>query len=140
METKKEPITVEASVKAPVEKVWKCWTTPEDITQWNQASPDWHSPSAQNDVRPGGKFIIKMAAKDGSFSFDFEGIYDAVEKNKLISYTLADGRKVKIDFTSKGNETHITETFDAESTHTLEQQREGWQAIMNSFKRYTENN
>src|SRR5688572_18108798 len=115
--TTKTIITVEAVVKAPVEKVWKSWTEPQHITQWCQASEDWHVPYADNDVRVGGKFKTTMAAKDGSFSFDFEGVYSQVIKNSLIVYEIADGRKVEIVFAANGNETKVTETFEPETTN-----------------------
>src|SRR5688572_159472 len=105
METKaKTAITVEATVNAPVEKVWTSWNEPNHITKWNQASEDWHSPNAENDLRTGGKFKVTMAAKDGSMSFDFEGQYTNVQPHKAIAYTMADGRKVSIAFSGKGNE------------------------------------
>jgi uncharacterized protein YndB with AHSA1/START domain len=133
-------ITVETTVKAPAEKVWKYWTGPEHITKWNNASDDWHTPSAKNDLRAGGRFSSRMEAKDGSFGFDFGGVYDEVKTNQLIVYTLDDGRKVKIIFTSLGNETKVTETFESEGTHSIEMQKDGWQAIVNNFKKYTEAN
>lgn len=136
----KTRITVESTVKAPVEKVWKLWTAPEHITQWNNASDDWHTPFAENDLRVGGKFLSRMAARDGSFSFDFGGVYDEVRPNKLIAYTMGDGRKVVINFTSNGNETKVVETFDAESTNSVELQRGGWQAILDNFRNYAETN
>lgn len=136
--TTRTAITVEATVKAPVEKVWRCWTEPEHITQWCQASDDWHAPYADNDVRKGGKFKTTMAAKDGSFSFDFGGVYTNVEKHALIEYDMEDGRKVKIVFTPVGNETKVTETFDAENENPVEMQRGGWQAILDNFKKHTE--
>ena len=132
-------ITIETTIKAPVEKVWKCWTTPSDIMQWNNASPDWHTPSAENDLRPGGKFTSRMEAKDGSMGFDFGGIYDKVETYKTISYTLDDNRKVTINFSSAGNATHVVETFETETTHSEEMQRAGWQSILDNFKKYVEN-
>ncbi|WP_028981065.1 SRPBCC family protein [Sporocytophaga myxococcoides] len=131
-------VTVEALVKAPVEKVWKTWNSPEDITKWCQASDDWHAPYAENDLRKGGKFKTTMAAKDGSFSFDFGGEYTNVETNKVIEYTMEDGRKTKVVFTAQGNETKVVETFDAESQNPVEMQKQGWQAILNNFKKYTE--
>jgi len=134
----KTSITVEATVKAPVEKVWSCWSEPKHITQWCQASDDWHAPHAENDLRDGGKFKTTMAAKDGSFSFDFEGIYDKVQSHKLIEYSMSDGRRVKITFTENGSETKITETFDSETENPIEMQRAGWQAILDNFKKYTE--
>ena len=103
-----------------------------------QASDDWHTPHSENDLRVGGKFSATMAAKDGSFSFDFWGIYSKVEKHKVIEYTSGDGRKVSITFSGNGNETKVTETFEAESENPIEMQRGGWQAILNSFKKYTE--
>ena len=138
METQAKKITIEATINAPIEKVWKLWTTPEDIMQWNNASDDWHTPAATNDLRDGGKFTSTMAAKDGSFSFDFEGVYDKVITNEHIAYTIADGRKVTIAFERNGNETKVTETFEAENTHSLEMQQSGWQAILNNFKKYAE--
>jgi uncharacterized protein YndB with AHSA1/START domain len=138
--TTKTAITIEATVKAPVEKVWKVWTTPEDIVKWSTPSPDWHTPRAEHDLQPGGKFNYRMEAKDGSFGFDFGGVFDVLKKNELIEYTIGDGRKVVINFTSKGNETHIVQTFEAEDQNPIEMQRAGWQAILDSFKNYTENN
>ena len=131
-------ITVESEVHAPVAKVWKTWTTPEHIMQWNNASDDWHTPKSTNDLRVGGSFSATMAAKDGSFSFDFGGVYTAVKENELIEYTLGDGRKVKVIFKDKGDSTVVTERFEAEGTHSLEMQHGGWQAILNNFKKYTE--
>lgn len=131
-------ITVQAHINAPIEKVWKYWNEPQHITQWCAASGDWHAPYAENDLRKDGKFKTTMAAKDGSFSFDFEGVYANVDPNKRIDYSMPDGRKVSIIFSGDGNSTHITETFDPETTHSIEQQREGWQAILNNFKAYTE--
>ena len=126
-------ITVECIVKAPVEKVWKYWTSLAHITKWNNASDDWHSPFAENDLQVGGKFLSRMEAKDGSIGFDFGGVYDDVKTNELIEYTMSDGRKVVINFTGKGNETKVVETFDAESTNSIEMQKGGWQAILNNF-------
>ena len=131
-------ITVEATIKAPVEKIWKYWTMPEHIKQWNKASDDWHTPYAENDVRTGGKFLSRMEAKDKSFGFDFGGVYDEVKDYKLIAYTIGDGRKVKIIFSGAKNETKITETFEAENQNPVEMQRSGWQAILDNFKKYTE--
>jgi uncharacterized protein YndB with AHSA1/START domain len=139
METKaKTAITVEATVNAPVEKVWTSWNEPKHITQWNQASDDWHAPHAENDLRTGGKFKVTMAAKNGSMSFDFEGKYTNVQPHKTIEYTIADGRKVSVVFLRNGNETKVVETFEAEEENPVEMQQGGWQAILNSFKKYTE--
>lgn len=131
-------ITVEATIKAPVEKIWKYWTIPEHIKQWNKASDDWHTPYAENDVRTGGKFLSRMEAKDKSVGFDFGGVYDEVKDHKLIAYTIGDGRKVKIIFSGDKNETKITETFEAENQNPVEMQRSGWRAILDNFKKYTE--
>jgi uncharacterized protein YndB with AHSA1/START domain len=136
----KTAITIETTINAPVEKVWKFWTLPEHITKWNNASDDWHTPKAENDLRTGGKFAARMEAKDGSFGFDFGGVYDDVKTNELIKYTLGDGRKVAVHFIPNGNETKVTETFEAESTNSIEMQRGGWQAILNNFKKYVEAN
>jgi uncharacterized protein YndB with AHSA1/START domain len=138
--TSKTAITVEASIEASVEKVWKFWSEPEHITQWCAASDDWHAPYAENDMREGGRFKTTMAARDGSMSFDFEGIYTSVQRKKSIAYTIDDGRKVKIAFSPYGNETRVTETFEAENTNPVEMQRGGWQAILDNFKRYVEAN
>lgn len=135
---KKAPITVEAIVKAPVEKVWNSWTKPEHITKWCAASDDWHAPYAENDARTGGKFKTTMAAKDGSIGFDFEGVYSNVVANKEIDYAMADGRKVSIRFSAQGNDTKVVETFDPEDQNPIEMQRGGWQAILDNFKKYTE--
>ncbi len=138
--TNTQTVTIEATVNAPVDKVWTFWTEPKHITQWNAASDDWHSPRADNDLKVGGRFNIRMEAKDGSFGFDFEGIYDTVIPNKQIAYTMSDGRKVDTTFTANGNATKIVTVFDAESENPVEMQREGWQAILNNFKKYTESN
>lgn len=141
METNaKTTITVETDVNAPVEKVWAYFSKPEHVVKWNHASDDWHSPKAENDLRTGGKFNFRMEAKDGSFGFDFVGVYDAVTENKNIEYTISDGRKVKVTFNSNGNRTYVTENFEAENTHSLEMQRGGWQTILDNFKKYTEAN
>ena len=133
-------VTVESTINAPVEKVWKYWSAPEHITKWCSASEDWHVPKAENDLTTGGKFSTRMEAKDGSFGFDFGGVYDEVKTNELIEYTLGDGRKVIIQFTSNGNETKVVETFDAENEHPVDFQKSGWQAILDNFKKYTEAN
>ncbi len=136
--TNKTTVTVEATVNAPVEKVWKLWTTPEDVCKWNQASDDWHTTRAENDLRAGGKFTSRMEAKDGSFGFDFGGIHDEVKTNEVIASTMGDGRKMKVVFTSLGNSTKVTESFEAETQNPVEMQRAGWQAILDSFKKYAE--
>jgi uncharacterized protein YndB with AHSA1/START domain len=131
-------VTVETTVHTPVEKVWRYWTGPEHITKWNNASDDWHTPVAENDLRVGGKFLSRMEAKDGSFGFDFSGVYDEVRLNELISYTLGDGRRVEITFINQGNETKIIESFDPEKENPIEMQQGGWQAILDNFKKYIE--
>jgi uncharacterized protein YndB with AHSA1/START domain len=136
----KTSITVEAVVNSPIEKVWAYWSEPKHIMQWNNASDDWHTPYAENDLRTNGKFKSTMAARDGSMSFDFEGVYSNVKKHEVIEYNIADGRKVKITFVAHGNETKVTETFDAETMNSVELQRGGWQAILDNFKKYTEAN
>ena len=133
-------ITVESTVKAPVEKVWKFWSEPAHITKWSNPSDDWHTPHAENDLREGGKFLSRMEAKDGSVGFDFGGVYDIVKTNELIEYTLGDGRKVVNTFTSNGNETKVVTTFEAENENPIEMQRGGWQTILNNFKKYVETN
>lgn len=133
-------ITIETTVNAPVEKVWKLWTSPEHITRWNSASPDWHTPKAENDLRTGGKFTSRMEARDGSMGFDFWGIHDEVKPNEVIASTMGDGRKMKVVFTMEGDRTKIVESFEAESTNPEDLQRAGWQAILDNFKKYTEEN
>jgi uncharacterized protein YndB with AHSA1/START domain len=132
------PITIQTTVKIPVAQAWTLSTLPEHITKWNFANDEWHCPSATNDLRVGGKFSSRMEAKDGSFGFDFEGVYEAVIPHERIEYILEDGRKVKITFTEKDGETTITEIFDPESENSIELQQQGWQAILNNYKKYAE--
>ncbi len=132
-------LTVSAIIKAPVDKVWAAYNTPEDIQQWNHASEDWHCPAAENDLRAGGRFKNTMAAKDGSFSFDFSGTYTEVTPDTFIAFTMDDDRKVTIKFEPKGETTVVTTEFEPESTNPPDMQQQGWQAILNSFKNYTEN-
>ncbi len=136
----KNPITVETVVNAPIAKVWGYWNKPEHITKWAFASDDWESPSSENDLRTGGKFKTKMAAKDGSASFDFEGTYSLVEENKIIEYDMSDGRHVKIEFIEAPEGVKVVETFDPENENTEELQRNGWQAILDNFKKHVETN
>jgi len=135
----KTKITIEANVKAPVEKVYNIWTSPADIVRWSTPSPEWHTPRAEHDLSEGGKFNYRMEARDGSFGFDFGGVFDTLKKNELIEYTIGDGRKVVIHFTTKGDITEVVQTFEAESENPVEMQRAGWQAILDSFKNYAEN-
>lgn len=117
---------------------WEYWTKPEHIVKWNNASKDWHIPWAENDLRAGGRFVSRMEAKDGSFGFNFGGVYDAVTENEYIENTLDDGRKVKIIFTAEGSNTRVVESFEPENINSLELQKGGWQAILDNFKKYTE--
>ena len=131
-------ITVQATVKAPVDKVWTYWNEPAHITKWNSPSPDWHSPTAENNLKTGGTFKIRMEAKDKSSGFDFGGKYELVKKHELIAYEMGDGRRVSVAFKGVGNETEIVEIFDAETVNSIEKQKTGWQAILNNFKKYAE--
>ncbi|MFN3404272.1 MAG: SRPBCC family protein [Cytophagaceae bacterium] len=134
----KTKVTIQANINASVEKVWNCWNAPEHITKWNFASPDWHCPSAENDLRKGGRLKSRMEAKDGSFGFDFEAVYDEVINHKKISYTLDDGRQVITLFENSGGKTTVTTTFEAEDQHPVDFQKAGWQAILDNFKNYAE--
>lgn len=140
MSAAKTNIILEATILAPVEVVWQYFTDPEHIVHWNNASPDWHTPKAENDLQVGGKFSYTMAAKDGSFSFDFWGVFDLIKENQLLEYTLGDNRKVSCVFISEGDNTKIVETFEAEGQNPIEMQQAGWQAILNNFKKYVEEN
>lgn len=133
-----ERLKIEAEIKAPVSKVWEYWTSPEHIVNWNFASDDWCCPRAKNDLRVGGKYSARMEAKDGSFGFDFNTVYDTVETNKLIGYTMEDGRVAITDFEDLGDGTRVTTHFDAEEQNPVEIQQQGWQAILNNFKKYVE--
>jgi uncharacterized protein YndB with AHSA1/START domain len=130
-------ITVETTVAAPIEEVWRAYTTPEDIKQWNAASDDWHTTAAKVDLRVGGAFSSRMEAKDGSVGFDFAGTYTKVVKHKLIEYSFGD-RAAQVEFSQGPKGVRLRVTFDGESTHTVEQQRDGWQAILNNFARHVE--
>lgn len=139
METVKEKtITVETTIKAPVESVWSYWTEPKHITNWYYASDDWHAPAAENDLKVNGKFKTRMAAKDGSAGFDFEGLYTKILKYKIIEYVLGDGRRVSISFSVNGSKTTVVETFNPENKNPYEMQRGGWQAILDNFRKYAE--
>lgn len=135
----KTKVTIEATINAPVEKVWEYWNEPSHITQWAFASDDWHAPRAENDLRVGGKFLTRMEAKDGSFGFDFGGEYTDVVENKLIGYIMGDGREVRTEFAPAGNGTKIVSVFDAEDQNPVEMQKAGWQMILNNFKKHVEN-
>lgn len=131
-------ITIEATISADLKSVWRAWTNPEDIKNWNFASDDWCCPRASNDLKVGGKYMARMEAKDGSFGFDFVAIYDEVVDQKKMAYTMEDGRKVTTTFQDLGGKTKITTVFDAEKINPEEMQRQGWQAILNNFKKYVE--
>ena len=136
--TNKTVITVQTTIDAPIARVWEYWSLPEHITKWSNASDDWHTPRAENDLRTGGKFTSRMEAKDGSMGFDFGGVYDEVRTNEYIEYTLGDSRKVKVHIKEEGGNTSVVESFEAENTHPVEMQQAGWQAILDNFKKYTE--
>lgn len=138
MAAEREIVTIETSIHASPEKCWAMWSTPADIIKWCTATPEWHTPRAENDLRVGGSFSSRMEAKDGSMGFDFAGVYDEVTPYEYIEYTMGDGRRVSIDFHSHGNHTHIIQQFEAESENPVEMQRAGWQAILNNFKQYVE--
>lgn len=135
----KNQLTVETTILAPIETVWKVWTTADDIKHWNAPSEEWHTSLAEMDLRAGGRFLYRMGAKDGSVGFDHDGIYDTVVVNELIEYTVSDGRKSKIMFTPNGKTTILTETFEPETNNPAEMQRDFVQSVLNNFKKYTEN-
>lgn len=130
-------ITVQTSVRAPVVRVWQAYTTPEDIVQWNAASTDWHTTKASVDLRVGGVFSSRMEAKDGSFGFDFAGTYTNVVPLRLLEYAFGD-RAAKVEFTETPDGVNVRVAFDAETTHSIEQQQGGWQAILDNFARHVE--
>lgn len=131
-------ITVQASLKADSKKAWDYYTNPKHITQWNFADPSWHCPSASNDLRIGGIYNARMEAKDGSFGFDFKAEYTQLEPGKSLSYKMEDGREASVKFQEKNGQTDVTVQFDAENQNPVEMQQGGWQAILNSYKLYTE--
>ncbi|HLP79684.1 MAG TPA: SRPBCC family protein, partial [Acidobacteriota bacterium] len=133
-------ITVQTTINAPLARVWECYTVPKHVTAWNHASDDWHSPSAKNDLRVGGRFNYRMEAKDKSAGFDFEGTYSDVKKHQRIVYVMDDGRKVDTTFLSTSTGTKLTIIFDAENENSIEMQKDGWQSILNNFKKYVESN
>jgi uncharacterized protein YndB with AHSA1/START domain len=133
-----QSINISTTINAPVTKVWDFYTQPEHIVNWNNASPDWHTPKATNDLRAGGRFLSRMEAKDGSEGFDFEGTYDEVVVGSLIKYHLDDDRKVSINVTEVDGQTQVDVSFDAESENSEEMQRSGWQSILDNFKTYVE--
>lgn len=134
----KQQVLIDATIAAPVERVWDAFTTPADITQWNFASDDWCCPNAEVDLRAGGRYKARMEARDGSFGFDFEAVYEEVEPCKSITLAMGDGRKARTTFQTVGNGTKVTTVFDAETQNPIGMQRDGWQAILNNFKRNLE--
>jgi uncharacterized protein YndB with AHSA1/START domain len=133
-------ITVTNTVHADIKKVWDYYTKPEHITKWNFADPSWYCPSASNDMRTGGKYSARMEAKDGSFGFDFEAIYDEIVEGKEFTYTMPNGRQVTVVFSKNGNNTEVVVTFDPEQENPVEMQKGGWQAILDNFSKYAETN
>ncbi|RLJ33713.1 uncharacterized protein YndB with AHSA1/START domain [Chryseobacterium sp. 7] len=133
-------ITVSATINADAKKVWSYYTNPEHITQWNFADPSWQCPSASNDMKVGGKYSARMEAKDGSFGFDFEAVYDEIKDGENFRYTMPDGRQVQVDFKENTGQTNVDVDFDPENQNPEEMQKGGWQAILDNFKKYTEAN
>jgi uncharacterized protein YndB with AHSA1/START domain len=131
-------ITVKATINAPLSQVWEKWTNAHHVTKWNFASPDWHCPSAENNLVEGGEFHYLMAAKDGSFQFDFWGTYQKITIEKSLDITIGDGRKMFVSFEKSGNQTIIEEKFEPEHENSEELQQAGWQAILDNFKQYAE--
>lgn len=138
MTTALAPITVEVVVNAPIATAWTAFTAPEHMVHWNFAIPEWHCPRAENDLRTGGTFTARMEARDGSMGFDFGGVYTDVQLHRVIAYTMGDGRTVRVVFTSAGNTTTVTETFDPETLNPREMQQGGWQNILDNFKKHAE--
>lgn len=133
-----QAITIKAKIKTPINKAWELYNSPEHVVKWNNASPDWHTPSASNDLRTGGTFNYRMEAKDGSFGFDFGGVYTAVELHQRVAYTMGDDRTVDVRFSENAGETEITVAFEPESQNPVDFQQQGWQAILDNFKKYAE--
>lgn len=131
-------IQIETTITSPLSKVWTYWTEPNHIMKWNFAIPEWHCPNATNELKIGGKYVARMEAKDGSFGFDFEAIYDEVIPYKRLTYTMSDGRKATTNFDSIESGTKVTTLFDAEKQNSAEMQKNGWQSILNNFKHYVE--
>lgn len=132
-----EKITIKATILADKQKVWNCYTQPEHITQWNFADPGWHCPRATNDLKVGGRYVARMEAKDGSFGFDFVAVYKEINEGENFTYEFG-GRRATVEFKETNGQTEVTITFDPENENSIELQRQGWQAILNNFKKYTE--
>ncbi len=135
----KEKITIKATVLADKQKVWDYYTLPEHITKWNFANPSWHCPTATNDMNVGGRYLARMEAKDGSFGFDFDAVYTEINEGQNFTYEFG-GRFATIEFKDANEQTEVTITFDPETENSIELQRNGWQAILDNFKKYTEAN
>lgn len=133
-----QQITIETTIDSPVKRVWEAHTTPADIIQWNFASDDWCCPSAEVDLRLGGTYKARMEAKDGSFGFDFEAIYEELDPLNALTLAMGDGRKARTTFEPLGDKTRVTTIFDAETQNPIEMQRDGWQAILDNFKSHVE--
>jgi uncharacterized protein YndB with AHSA1/START domain len=131
-------ISIETVVRAPPADAWKAYTAPEAIMQWNQASPEWHCPSASVDLREGGRHIARMEARDGSFGFDFTATYEEVDEPRALTLLLDDGRRARTTFEAHGDGARVRTEFDADATHSIDQQRDGWQAILDSFAAHVE--
>ncbi|MBV1841523.1 SRPBCC domain-containing protein [Photobacterium ganghwense] len=131
-------ITVTTTINRDIKTVWDAWNSPDCIVEWNAASADWHTTQSEVDLSVGGRFRHRMEAKDGSMGFDFEGTFTLISAPERLGYVMDDGRKVAVTFQADGEATTVTETFDAESTHTFEQQRDGWHSILMNFKRFVE--
>lgn len=134
----KKTITVETTVAVPAKRAWKAYNTPKDIMAWNNASADWHTPKAENDLKPGGTFNYRMESRDGKEGFDFSGTYNEVVPNEFLSYTIGDGREVEVSFDDDTKRTRIVVTFEAEDENPIEMQKQGWQSILDNFKKYVE--
>tara|TARA_R110002020_G_scaffold375008_2_gene586265 strand:+ start:2941 stop:3360 length:420 start_codon:yes stop_codon:yes gene_type:complete len=135
-----DKIEVKTNINAGLDKVWEYWTAPKHIEKWNNASDDWITPKAENDLNKGGRFVYRMEAKDGSFGFDFGGTYTEVKTNEFLAYILDDDRKVTVKFEEKNDKIELTETFEPENQNPTQMQKDGWQAILDNFKKYTEEN
>lgn len=134
----KDPIEISAVIEAPIENVWQFWNKPIHVVNWSFASPEWCCPTAESDLRTGGRFTSRMEAKDGSMGFDFGGTYTSVIPNEFIAYSMDDNRKVEISFKTKNGQTLIVQKFEPETSNPREFQQAGWQAILNNFKNYAE--
>lgn len=133
-------ITIQAVVAADRQKVWDRYTQPEHITKWNFATDTWHCPAASNDMRVGGKYLARMEAKDGSFAFDFEAVYNEIVDGEKFTYTMPDNREIQVTFEQTDDKTLVTVTFDPENENPVDLQRSGWQSILDNFRKYAEGN